>query len=419
MNKLVLLIILSTLAPAISLACNKPVNPKSVVLFLNVNRQDQEKAALRKAACDRGDVFIDWPSSKSDKITKKSLEDFVVALEKQGRNIRTLAVSGHNGGSSIYADWETQYGGSRKIRYEDLVSVFRSRKRGITQNIEAVYLMGCYSGSHYKYSSLKEGFPNTSIISGYDSMAPLGSNPLSYNSVIKMMKAERNIQNAQTTRLLEKTLKDAATSTERYQCSAFVRDRNGVEWFFRKSPSGQPHLQSFSGDICDEVYDSKKTQLKYTFHQFLEGSIDIDSRYNTSTGQMRGVYNALRRYDGCFKRKDRMPSVETALLLNFYNNAKVNIAGAFAKKIREADDLLRSKGLGQLAGKLTVDNIKNMSRKQILDYISRLGTYANSKQHFGFWDRTKMKKYQSFLNDKFKLLDDVPAAWYDSGAYLR
>jgi hypothetical protein len=251
-------------------------------------------------------------------------------------------------------------------------------------------------------------------------MAPLGSNPLSYNNVVKMMMVERKIQDAQSRDVFEKTLKDATTSTDNYRCNAFVRDVNGVEWLFNDKPyDNEPYLKAFSGKFCDEITETMKAEYRKTFNDYLEGVIDIKHDYPTSTGPIRTVYSALRKYDGCFSRKDKMPNPGDAMLLNFFNNVKVNIAGGFADRIEEADRLLRSKGQEHLAGKLTVSNIKNMSRKEILDYISNLGTITNSKSTFSFLERRKIKKYQSFLNDTFKHFEDIPPSWYDSNAYLR
>lgn len=363
------LFILSSLAfSSHAFACT--ITKSSVVMFVDANNSPQEIEKAREAACDRGEALV---VAGPGEIESKTRE-----LARSNKPISSLIASGHDGGGSFY--------GSRG--HISKASIIQGIQRGyqgkeeLLDNLEGLFLWGCYTTVPSEIVYWKSAFPKAKFIIGFHGAGPSNVNP----SGLRMLKSSLIAQDRVCSARNEQELKRIITSISdlRYtSVGAFAQScRMDQSYYLMQRLDNTGTMQQTTGTLesqldCRQIRRMAESNVTQ-FHRYFSGELAIPQ--DTSRGELRDLYSFVRQNAQCFNNDfvvgDRVGS------LLFFDGVKKNFGKVFEREINDAVS-----ELGQLSRYLDRYNFSEETAA-----INRAQSAYNAKESEG---RTLSSQLQS------------------------
>lgn len=351
-------------------ACPKEVDPKKIMLFIDVNLSIKEVEAAKKSACERGETFTLWPDDKEidqirrdkykyltldeyygakcksstpacDKLEKdldslkKNIDDYdyepyelnpeklksiLTPIKDKESVISTLIISGHDGGGEIDGD-EIDGAVLKTELFEVYDSIFsREDKR----SLNTILLWGCYTGTYSEASDWKSQFPAATAVVGYYDSAPLATRPASADLMEDFLLKEKDLYTSSNRDDLKKSIQNLKSIL--YTQPGLLINACGENIYYghilkngeRKTFYMDSHE---TNKICELAKAEWKNDLKFSLSDYYEGSLDIP-RIISGT-KLRTMYGLVRQNEKCMK--DIVDANKLGLLL-FWNGVRENFS---------------------------------------------------------------------------------------------
>jgi hypothetical protein len=430
--------------------CNKSVDPKRVVLFVDTNDSPKEIEGAAKAACERGESFRKFPDktrkeldeipwdSKHDLVSPSTLNREVASLAKQDIAVTSMVVSGHDGGGRVHGD----HGEVDKYAVISAMKKAYKGKKHLLNEMKSVFMWGCWSMGPSEVEVWKKELPNLKLTAGFMDMGPLNTTEASHSvlngllvkekSLIaeadakKLKRAIQGIPNINVT--LASVYTEAAcgdmmyykTEGDNEEDPDVTRDNP----LFARGTHFVDYNESFDCKaMAKGIEEKRKELLKYYYGQ-------VPLPEDKPGSPIREIYSFLRHAAKCLP-PNHILNADRIFLLRFYNEVKQNFAKTFDHEItyankeyvglnsllkngpKNADRTALMKYMAKHKGKYfnpRYANLKGKSRKEIQDMISYLDglvkqPYARDPRNEGYFGglkrlRNAMDKYLFQLDPK-------------------
>jgi hypothetical protein len=323
---------LSLLLAFETLACNKTVNSKEVVLFIDTNQSEKEIVTAKKAACERGQRLISIPQDYSTldptysdtRMSKAGVEVALAALKSQGAKPVSVIISGHDGGGG--------FGGKKgDVSRNDILDLMDSKFPEFKDSVQSLYLLGCYTGVKSEMFAWLSKLPNLKMIGGYEGAAPLSDKLAGHTYLEDLMLKEKVLTDQADDKRINDILAENIRNIQMLNSAVFVRSSQCVDgdryksYYYRPIPKikGDPKFEELDKEDCIRKYVFAQDYLK-EFSKYYDGSSNIP-REVSAGNPLREIYNFFRNSDHCFDGMYNMPSSEQVLGILFYHNYKKSV----------------------------------------------------------------------------------------------
>lgn len=397
--KLILIGLLLIQYAEIFAACNKNVDQKKAVVFIDTNFSLQEAIAAKEAACARGESFIllpygeklmkqGWEISKKmgpieDQLLKMS---FILNQSQAQRNkeillryklralqdelkglirikpplplsvkaglksladdniaITSVAISGHDGGGAIHGSIGT-------IDKQDFISSFKDAYAGKPQlegKLREMLLWGCYTTTPGEVLNWQEQLPGLKIIAGFYDKGPKNNVPAS-SKLMKdlLVKASDILKKVDEKKLLEK-IKGLSGLSSTFAGISVKLDCNEEYYYSRNveadKEGGKKVLKETFGKIdlsCESAGVRKMlSEMSQVQLAYFQGGRPIPE--DTGRSELRNLYSKARHLSHCIPPGHDLDPNRLGLLL-FYSGVKNNFFKVFSQEVAEAEAELNS-----------------------------------------------------------------------------
>ncbi|MDD0853594.1 hypothetical protein HBN50_10815 [Halobacteriovorax sp. GB3] len=434
-----------------SFACNKSVDPNKVVLFIDVNASHKEILAARKGACERGeslrvipegseklgkanldylytlrmstfcyDTCEEWKkknekvqlklnriSQNVEKDLKVSLRKELEKLEKEGKTVESLLLSGHNSGGSFSSD---DHLGNRVIEKGDINNIFKDFPKQ-AESVKSVLLLGCYTGVKKEILDWKAIFDNANLILGYNKEGPLSDRPSASTMVEDGLVFDKKIndlvEDKKLRRSVEKNFRHLIYVNGAIYFKPQCSEANG--YYYQSDLKGNKRLEEFSTADCEEnarvLGDGHKEQLLDYYY----GRKAIPE--DTSDSPLREIYSFTRKYSYCYEINPDWDSSalhykdpDRILQLLFFNKMKINFAKAYKEDIDLFDDLLEG-----FDPSYRIAELKEAARQLEIEIKGKRDLISKIKKK----DKTLIKSLEDDIAELDQLLIEAEMAGLD------
>ncbi len=392
--KLLFIIFMLSVSSFLHAQCRGQVDPKNVMMFVDMNNAGLEIAAAQRAACARGQKLVVIPANhrQYDQLTnvvqndmkayerclggsgncerqkatylasftrletyKQSIPGVSDQIRQQLNDLKTaggkvvnFTISGHDGGG-------TYSGHKGEISRAYLHEIFQGYPE--VNGVKSVLLLGCYTTVPNEVMHWKTIFPNGKLIAGYDGVAPASDKVTGHNYLEDILRKESTIlAQADQTRLdrfLRNNIRGLSIMNAGVYAELECREDNN-KFFYGLDDRGR-RTRSMDIKECDDKRDVVR-EIQTSITKYYSGELEppLDSR----NGELRRIYNLGRRYEHCGAYLDLEFSMTQAFNLLFYDGVKKNFAKYYA------DDLARA---AQIIGTITPEQ----TMKPYLDEIAK------------------------------------------------
>ena len=393
-------------------ACNKKVTSKDVIFFVDLNGGTKEIEEAKKAACDKGQKVVIYPEQtaaiyklSNDKsfyenrykalscdttpekkgcaevIKKKeevmhelenkavqfSIPDMKEALKKlnaeEGRNVESLVISGHSDGKTIFGVYGTTQREQIQTAFKDLPDEGKS--------VSSLIMLACYSANPSTVLSWKKNLPGLKMIAGSDASASASDRPAGLKYLkdllvkVKELTADADQKKLETRlKVLIPTLKEinSAIYIDSNKCGENVGDKR---FFYSRSSGG---LNVFNPEACEKSIAQYK-EKEEVIAGYMDGITPIP--VETHGTPLRELYSFLRQNAHCLEAGKAQYTADMLYGLLFYHQVKINAIRALKAEADQINAVLSDFGVGRI-WPLTEENIKNKSRKEIIDNLDAI-----------------------------------------------
>lgn len=376
MRKISVLLIAGALSFSVSgLACSKKIDDSKVMLFVDTNYSDKEIVVAQKAACSRGERLVVVPKeyksytriiqkyeqaqkvaercySKSSNCSKQEqdlevvttelhnlntarpslnqeLKSQLTELRNQKAQIENFTISGHDGGGTFGG-----YKGS--FNRQELLALMEEYPE--VNAVKAVMLLGCYTGVQKEIMEWKAIFPDAKLIGGYDGSAPLSDRPLGHYYLEDLLLKEKDfLKQTDAKRVNEYALKNIRGLNE-LNAAIYLDPQCDEDYYFASKNRGDK-FRSFNSKQCQE----KKAELEKMserYHLYYSG--EIEPPQNSSTGELRNMYDTARSLEHCIELNNTPLNVSNLFNLRFYEAVKSNFANYYKDDLKMAEEYINS-----------------------------------------------------------------------------
>lgn len=362
--------------------CNRPVDPKKVILFIDTNNSEPEIATAQKAACSRGERLVIVPKNYKDygrytaevesanralqrctnncdalatrasqayvnlenfknsqKSTQESTKEALDELKAQNAKMKTFIISGHDGGGS--------FGGSKgNFSRHELATLMKDYED--INEVQSLMLLGCYTGVQKEVIEWKNIFKDARLIAGYDGSAPLSDKPLGHQYITEILTKEPQLLAQADQKRLQAYARANIRSLFQMNTAMYLNCGPGEgQEFYYASKAKTKQFTPYDINEClrkgDEI---DALSLKVSAYE----SGELEPPTNTASGELRQIYNQARALEHCVEILGRGPNVNNVFNLLFYEGVKKNYAKFYESDLAEVERALQ--GL----------NIENMER---------------------------------------------------------
>lgn len=393
-------------------ACNKKITSKDVIFFVDLNGGTKEIEEAQKAACDKGQKLVVYPEQTAaiykltndksfyenrykgltcDKnpITKACIEvskkksDVMNELEakavkfsipamketlkklnsEDGRNVESLVISGHSDGKTIFGVYGTTQRDDIQTTFKDLPDEGKS--------VSSLVMLACYSANPSTILSWKKNLPGLKMIAGSDASASASDRPAGLKYLkdllikVKELTADADQKKLENRlKVLIPTLKEvnSAIYIDSNKCGENIGDKR---FFYSKSSGG---LNVFNPEACEKSLTQYK-EKEEDIAGYMDGITPIP--VETHGTPLRELYSFLRQNAHCLEAGQAKYTADMLYGLLFYHQVKINAIRALKKEADEINAVLKDFGIGRI-WPLTEENIKNKSRKEIIDNLEAI-----------------------------------------------
>ena len=349
------------------------------ILFIDLNNADGEVAACENAA--PGEVHVVGKSTvDAPRINAAVVEQQISALERAGRSIDTLVISGHDGSGHYFggtADENEFWSG-------ELEEILKRHPR-FRSDLKVLALYGCYPTN----VNAKQRFwlgpnPSVNFAIGFPVQAPTKENKSSQQLLGQFCAKEMRTAaaNAATREELCEFYKNLPLLSS-LNASICNQDAVASRLYGKQICYSDDELQTRCGDFdpddaMKEMYD------KYFAGQepgFENPPHDGGSIYTGKvTTDLRKYYNQVHLWDHCYQqlKEDRgynLPAPPEMIRLIFFDNLRANLNRLNRKQLDDFDYRMQQLGLSHLAlGDLTDPSLSRGEIVRRLDQaVKQLG----------------------------------------------
>lgn len=391
--KLLLIIIMLSVSSILHAQCTGRVDPKSVVMFVDMNNAGLEIASAQRAACARGQKLVVIPQNhrQYDQLTNivqndmkayercnggngncdrqkatylasytrletyketlppvsEQIRQQLTELKTAGGKVVNFTISGHDGGG-------TYSGHKGEIDRAGIHEIFGEFPE--VNGVKSIMLLGCYTTVPNEVMHWKTIFPVAKLIAGYDGVAPASDKVVGHNYLEDLLRKEATILGQASQSGLDRYLRSniRGLSVMNTGIYAEIECREDSNKFFYGLDDTSRRMRTMDIKECDDKKEVvAEIQSKIT--KYYNG--EMDPPLDTRNGEMRRIYNLGRRYEHCGAYLDLEFSMTQAFNLLFYDGLKKNFSKYYA------NDLARA---GQIIGDITPADVT----KPYLDAIA-------------------------------------------------
>ena len=434
--------------------CAQKVDPRKVMIFIDLNANIEEVRAAERAACARGekidvipadfeerhqikldlaqfdkkrsracgDNFLTPSKSEECKTAQKNLNDEATMLDQKNADVGLLLtqelskiksaggtlpafiLSGHDGGGHFYG----MSGSTDQRTIDQIFADFPELKN----SVQSVGLLGCYTAVPIQVLKWKGVFPSTKLLIGYEGSGPLGDKPAGQTYVEDLLKQEKQITGAANDKIMEAKLLNSVRGIQMVNSAVYIEstqckpDGTKKEYYYNssekdlKAKTGKK-FGPFAVDDCEKARDALNDQMN-VYNKYYYGSTEIPS--DSSSGPLRDVYTFMRQNEQCFDSKygRTAPTGDEILYLLFFNSVKRNFARVFANE---------NKDEGGFVSQMTPVGLEKTLRDQLEAVKKRVTeTEADLADYNADPDKYKKKVESDYKMafDKYTLLSADP-----------
>lgn len=300
------------------------------ILFLDINNNPLEIAVARKAAIQKGQKLIIYPTGKKE-VTEEGLKSII-----DNNKFSSMTISGHSGGMSFHGEKGTL----------DLKFLADTLKNSPSKDsMQSLYLLGCNAGNKSKILFWKESLSNLKFIAGFDGIAPLGHNQLGLNLYADALKKENTILYSQTVSKFKSSM-ESLQNVKSFPFSLYAKcGDTGGEYLYRPKAVDTAKFAEFNLEECVSNKTKFTKELLPEIEEYMSGKKEATA-LNPSSGRLREIYVFARQNEHCFTEFDTsVPDGDALLHLRFMKDFNVNFAkyykNDFEKLKTEVDKLLK------------------------------------------------------------------------------
>lgn len=354
--------------------CNRPVDPKKVILFIDTNNSEPEIATAQRAACSRGERLVIVPKNYQDygrytsavesanralsrctsncdqltarasqayvelenfknsqKSTRESTKEALDELKAQNAKMKTFIISGHDGGGS--------FGGSKgNFSRHELATLMKDYDE--INEVQSLMLLGCYTGVQKEVIEWKNIFKDARLIAGYDGSAPLSDKPLGHQYITEILTKEPQLLAQANQSRLQAYARANIRSLFQMNTAMYLNcgpGEGGNEFYYASKAKTKQFTQFDINECLKKGDEIDALSLKVSAYE----SGELEPPTNTSSGELRQIYNQARALEHCVEILGRGPNVNNVFNLLFYEGVKKNFAKFYESDLAEAERALQ------------------------------------------------------------------------------
>lgn len=374
---------------AYAYTCNRTVDSKKVVVFVDLNFSISESEAASRAACERGESFKiiptydkaviaerttlekqyekfwkDCPNGQGTNSTcktkgidldkkidvhNKKMETYAVNkgkfqtelsnLAKANKAVTSMTVSGHDGGGSVHGT----LGGLDKT---EIIASFKTAyksKPQLANQFQSVFMWGCWTAGPSEVSYWRDNLPQLKMVGGFFDMGPLNTTEASRDVLHDLLVKEKNICDSSDKNAVKRMIASVDNINDTY-AAVYAENNCGKNYYYYNTKGVEdtenPHFKAGNHFVeFDKTFDCKMMkeeidQKRIAYEKYYYGNKPIPT--NTTTSELRQIYSFVRSNSQCLKESDRLNG-DRILATIFFEDVKKNFASTFADTIKEAN----------------------------------------------------------------------------------
>ena len=362
--------------------CNKPVDPKKVILFIDTNNSEPEIATAQKAACSRGEKLVVVPKNyqeysrytaaiesasraisrctsnceplqtrfneayqnletfkSSQKSTRDATKEALDELKAQNAKLKTFMISGHDGGGS--------FGGSKGSFSRHELSTLMKDYEDINE-VQSLMLLGCYTGVQKEIIEWKNIFKDARLIAGYDGSAPLSDKPLGHQYISEILLKEPQLLAQADQKRLQAYARANIKSLFQMNTAMYLScgpEEGGSEFYYASKAKTKQFTPYDINECMKKGDEIDALAAKISLYE----SGELEPPTNTSSGELRQLYNQSRALEHCVEILGRGPNVNNVFNLLFYEGVKKNFGKFYESDLADVEKVLQG---------LTIENLE-------------------------------------------------------------
>jgi hypothetical protein len=361
-------------------ACDKPINPQKIILFVDTNNSEPEIQTAKKAACARGEKLMVVPQNYLEygKYTKavqaaekaymscvtrgancqaeekkssdayqemykfiysqptiaNGVEATMKEIQAQGAKLKNVTISGHDGGGHFGG----YKGGISRRDLDNIMANFQD-----INEVGSVMLLGCYTGVQHEISAWRGIFPDARLIGGYDGSAPLSDKPAGHQYFEDLMVKEAQLTRQADQSRINSYVANNIRAVSLLNAAIYVNPvcenpEEAVGYYFASGQRAK-RFQPVQTTECDRMRPQIR-QMSERFRLYNDGV--IEPPVDPSTGELRELYSQARAIEHCIFNDDSGMNVSQLFNLRFYDGVKKSFANYFKDDLAEVEEILKT-----------------------------------------------------------------------------
>jgi hypothetical protein len=475
--KFLIVLLLSTYAYQAMAACNRPVDPKKIVLMMSFHDGSEEERGAIEGACARGEKLVVLPKPSPEAVRVRAqiaalerrmendpenadlqnsmqqynelnkrmrelapdydaeLAAFLQTSAASGAKVTSLIVSGHDGGGHYYGD----YGETDMAELSNLAK----EHPALFSDTSSLLLMGCWSGTPDQVEQWKVVFPKMRVLGGFVGSAPASTRRAAGTYISGLLRGEKNLPRG-SGRANVQAMLNAVNNLNMITAGVYINpsceETGRSPAYYYVSPAQEdnelsedihPGLNTYAGA------DAQKTACLRTFGgEELPGSYDWNAVLQYYQGvkepgnnpELRSLYSFLRNNEHCFINHYSQAKItpDQVLFLRFFQDMKKNFNTFFQSDLenmyKTLDKLVAESTNPELKTtyenhkKLKGDSLISMTRKETLEQISVLqGVYdlAYRNRQISTPEDLALRQTMGHIDMQLYRLKCVPPTWHE------
>lgn len=420
--------------------CAKAPDPKKVILFIDTNESEMEIDVAQKSACVRGETLVVVPRNYKEysQLTKKRadlmkrqracrdtdsncqssvakeiekvnidtgnlqkgnsdysnlVEKELTLMRQQGAKLKNVTISGHDGGGRFGG----LKGGFTRSQLAKTLESF-----GDVNEVQSLHLLGCYTGVKNEVINWSLLFPDLRLIGGYDGAAPTSEKPAGHNYLKDLLEKEKSLISETDEKKIVSHLKSNLKSLNLLYAGVYVRplcQKNEIDEGYLYETLGGVKISKINNPIeCMKNRESLKNLAK-TIDLYNSG--EKEPPLNSSSGEMRTLYNEMRKNEHC-PNLGISPMVTFGLL--FHDGMKKSFAAYFQKDLEKMESQINN--FSEDDRKKMIDGNLEMIRAndESIKYYQRIADLADKDP--ALLKKEKQKEKEILIAEYNKLLEN-------------
>lgn len=260
-------------------------------------------------------------------------------LAKDNIKIKSIIMSGHDGGGT--------FGGALgRLSKHDIMGAYNEAyqsKPELKNELNSVYLWGCYTATLSETKSWKNGIPSLKLVAGFHGTGPSIGKDATRDYLQDLLLKEQEIFEEENEGELKKLL-NGLKNINYTLAGIYLEACNEVEYYLSREKKSQQEGGGVDRSFArvDEIgCEGKKFTEDYAkyeaiYQKYFNGQTPLPE--NTSSGELRDIYNFTRANQSCISQKHPFsPMIPDHVgLLLFFNGVKENFSDVFKETIAAA-----------------------------------------------------------------------------------